>query len=211
VAIFGVGALISADGATARAWQLAFAKLHGIPVSVDGLAGAGLTDGRLARIAFIRALGRQPTTGELGRLSAKRLEYLPQVIADSAGYRILPGVEALLERLAGERLPLGITSGGLERAVKLELGPSGLTRYFSFGGYGSDSDDRSEVTKRAIDRAGVDAHRCVVVGDTPIDVRAARDARAVAMGVASGRFGVDELADAGADHVVHSLEDGLPV
>lgn len=45
----------------------------------------------------------------------------------------------------------------------------------------------------------------IYVGDTPPDLEAARLAGAVAIGVPSGPFGADELAEAGADVVLDSL------
>lgn len=47
----------------------------------------------------------------------------------------------------------------------------------------------------------------VYVGDTPQDMRAARDAGAVAVGVATGPHPADELSDAGAVVVLRSLEE----
>jgi phosphoglycolate phosphatase len=73
------------------------------------------------------------------------------------------------------------------------------------------------LTKRAIERGAdltgdaLDASRCVVVGDTPLDVAAARAAGAVPVAVATGHFGVAELEAARADHVLASLEEELPL
>jgi phosphoglycolate phosphatase len=210
--VFGVGGtLISTGGAGVRAWQEAFEKLHGMPVAINGLADGGLTDGMVGRLAFVRAIGREPTTRELRRLLAKRLEYLPQAVAEAAGYRVLPGVEATLQRLAARGYPLGVASGGAERAVRIELGRAGLDERFAFGGYGSDSDDRTELTRRALERGALEPSRALVIGDTPLDVQAARGAGAVAAGVASGRFGAEDLHEAGADRVLASLEEELPL
>ncbi len=49
-----------------------------------------------------------------------------------------------------------------------------------------------------------------MVGDTPLDIRAAHGAGAVAVGVATGRYSVEELRAGGADHVLRTLEDPLP-
>jgi phosphoglycolate phosphatase len=50
-------------------------------------------------------------------------------------------------------------------------------------------------------------HAAVYVGDTPADMTAAVDAGARAMGVPTGSFTGQELADAGASVVLHSLHD----
>jgi phosphoglycolate phosphatase-like HAD superfamily hydrolase len=60
-------------------------------------------------------------------------------------------------------------------------------------------------------RRGVRAADCLVVGDTPLDVAAAHGAGAFALAVASGHFTAGELRAAGADHVLTSLEEELPL
>lgn len=57
----------------------------------------------------------------------------------------------------------------------------------------------------------IDAMSVLVVGDTPRDVEAARYAGAISVAVASGHFSKEELAAAGADHVLGSLEEGMPL
>jgi phosphoglycolate phosphatase-like HAD superfamily hydrolase len=49
-----------------------------------------------------------------------------------------------------------------------------------------------------------------VVGDTPKDLEAARAAGAVSVGVATGKYSVDEMVEAGGDHVLGSLEEPFP-
>src|SRR5919109_1225463 len=58
---------------------------------------------------------------------------------------------------------------------------------------------------RELDPSGVH-----VVGDTPNDVEAAHSVGAVAVGVASGRYSIDELRQAGAEIVLRSLEEPMP-
>jgi phosphoglycolate phosphatase-like HAD superfamily hydrolase len=49
-----------------------------------------------------------------------------------------------------------------------------------------------------------------VVGDTPRDVVAAHAAGAVSVAVGTGEFSVEALRDAGAEHVLETLEDPFP-
>jgi len=72
------------------------------------------------------------------------------------------------------------------------------------------------LTEKAIERAGtilgrpLDPSLVLVVGDTPLDIAAAHGAGAVAVGVASGHFGREELKAAEADYVLGSLREELP-
>jgi phosphoglycolate phosphatase-like HAD superfamily hydrolase len=116
---------------------------------------------------------------------------LPEEVAASAGYRVLEGVGELLPRLCKAGFLLGITTGAVEAAAHIKLARANLNRFFSFGGYGSDSADRGELTRRAIARAGeilgspLDPQRVLVLGDTPKDIAAAHAAGAIGVGVAS--------------------------
>ena len=49
------------------------------------------------------------------------------------------------------------------------------------------------------------------MGDTPRDIEAAHGAGTIAVGVATGEYTVDQLRDAGAEHVLRSFaDDGFP-
>jgi phosphoglycolate phosphatase len=141
---------------------------------------------------------------------------LPDEMAASSGCKVLAGVHELLPRLCKAGFLLGITTGAVEAAAHIKLARANLNRFFSFGGYGSDSADRGELTRTAIDRAGeilgvaLDAHRVLVLGDTPNDIVAAHAAGAIGVGVASGHSSKGELRGANADYVLGSLLEELP-
>ena len=210
------GCLISTGGAGTKAWRHAFERLHGIPADIGQFTEAGMTDPDVGRQTFMRVIGRDPTEQEMGRLLGAYLERLTDEVEQSAGYRVMPGVESVLPRLVDLGMMLGIVSGALEAAAHIKLGRARLNRFFSFGGYGSDSSDRAELTRLAIARCGVlhghglDPARMLVVGDTPRDVEAGRAAGAVTVAVATGKYSVDQLRATGADFVLKTLESALP-
>jgi phosphoglycolate phosphatase-like HAD superfamily hydrolase len=210
------GTLLTTGGAGAVSWRRAFEELQGVPADIGEFTDAGMTDPEVGRRTFAAVVGREPTPRELARLIAVRLKYLPEAVAESKGYRILDGVEELLPRLVDEGYPLGLTTGGTDSAAFLKLARGNLVRWFTFGGYGSDSTDRTELTRIAIERAGrllgeeVDPKTVLVVGDTPLDIAGAHGAGAVAVGVASGHYSSEQLREAGADYVLESLREPLP-
>ena len=112
-----------------------------------------MTDPEVGRLTFVGVIGRDPTPEEMAALMAKRLTHLPRAVAESQGYRVLDGVEETLGTLSEQGYPLGLTTGGVEAAAHIKLARAGLNHYFCFGGYGSDSTDRAELT-RSRDRAG---------------------------------------------------------
>jgi phosphoglycolate phosphatase-like HAD superfamily hydrolase len=92
-----------------------------------------------------------------------------------------------------------------------------LNRFFSFGGYGSDAADRGALTRIALNRAslvyGEDVRpaQCLVIGDTPHDAEGAHAAGIKCVGVASHNFTAEQLTAGGADFVVASLREKLPL
>ena len=210
------GTLISSGGAGSVAWREAFQDLYGIPADIGKFTDAGMTDPEVGRLTFENVLGRKPTSRELARVLARRQRHLAAAVAASTSYRVLPGVPERLEQLHDDGYLLGLTTGGTEAAAHVKLARGDLNHFFSFGGYGSDSEDRTELTKKAIERAGtvlghaVDPAEALVVGDTPLDVAAAHGAGARAVGVATGHYSEDELRAAGADYVLATLEEELP-
>jgi phosphoglycolate phosphatase len=210
------GTLIDTGGAGAASWRLAFDELYGIPAEIGKFTDTGMTDPEVGRRTFEAVLGRRPGRGEFGKLLERRLHYLQRTVAESAHYRVLDGVEELLPALLADGYMLGVVTGNIEAAAHVKLHRANLNRFFSFGGYGSDSSDRGELTRTALRRGSLvygeelTSERCLVVGDTPRDTEAAHAAGIASLGVASHKFGVEELRAAGADWVVDSLARGLP-
>jgi phosphoglycolate phosphatase-like HAD superfamily hydrolase len=207
--------LVHTGGSGARSWKAAFETLYGVPADIGEHSSAGETDPQVARATFQGVLDREPSEDELGKLYAQYLLHLARDIWTSENYRVLPGAEQLLVRLGEAGLILGLVSGAMEGAARTKLIPADLNRFFVFGGYGSDSPDRAELTRLAIDKATslhdklTPAH-VYVVGDTPHDMEATNAAGAVSVGVASGHYSTEELSRAGAAQVLRSLEDPFP-
>ena len=70
----------------------------------------------------------------------------------------------LLEKLIDDGVLLGLTTGNVEEAAHIKLQRANLNRFFSFGGYGSDSPDRTELTKKALERAELVSGRSLDLG-----------------------------------------------
>ena len=211
------GTLISSGGASDRAWKRAFKELQGVDVDVPAVTGKGVPDPEVGRVVFREAIGREPTDEEADALMRRRLDHLPEEVENSPGYVVKDCVVETLEKLTADGILLGLTTGNVEEAAHIKLARADLDRFFSFGGYGSDSRDRTELTKKAIERAVqafgrmLDRARCFSCGDTPRDVEGGHGAGLRVVGVATGEFTVDELKEAGADAAIGSFCEGLPL
>jgi beta-phosphoglucomutase-like phosphatase (HAD superfamily) len=211
------GTLITTGGAGGVAWSRAFEEIYGEPVDITKVTESGMVDTEVGSTALRSVLGREPEGRELAKVTQQYLRHLPESVADSDGYVVMPGVRELLERLIGEGILLGLTTGNVEAAAHIKLERGHLNRFFSFGGYGSDAPDRPGLTRAAIDRAGlvsggvVKPDDCVAVGDTPRDVSAAHAAGIRVVSVATGNFSLDELKAAEPDWAIETVESGFPL
>ena len=165
--------------------------------------------------ATFRVLGRDPTDEELDQLYVHYLLNLADDILTSEHYRMLPGADRCLAASGMPVFSWGWCPGRWRVPRATKLIPANLDRFFIFGAYGSDSPDRAELTGIAIEKATrlhaeLTPSQVFVVGDTPRDIDAAKQDGAVSVGVATGHFSADELAEAGADHVLGSLVETFP-
>lgn len=225
--IFDVdGTLLTTGGAGGVAWAKAFADVHGTPVDIAAVTESGMTDTDVAITALKTVMDREPTEEDVAEVTAPYLEYLPEAVAASEKYRVEPGIVDLLDRLSAEGLPLGITTGNIEPAAEIKLGRGDLNKYFAFGGYGSDSSDRTKLTQHAVKRGIVTAATgnypngkptvlspddFIAVGDTPRDVTAAHGAGIRVVSVATALFDLETLKEAGPEWALPTVESGFPV
>jgi|SRR5436190_1299317 len=130
--------------------------------------------------------------------------------------RILPGVQALLERF--DRRPLVIQSvltGNTEANARLKVGAFGLDRFLDLevGAFGSDSPDRNDLVPISLAKVEqlrnlrIDPDAVWVIGDTALDLACARSAGARCLLAATGRVPFADLAAAGADGAFENLSD----
>jgi phosphoglycolate phosphatase len=211
------GTLVSTGGAGAVAWKRAFDELYGIPADIGEYTDAGMTDPDVGAKTFEGVFNREPTPHELAQLVQRRLEYLPEAVSESQGYKVLPGVPERLKQLSRDGHLLGIITGNGDGAAHIKLQRANLNRWFTFGAYASAGVDRAGIVRRAVQRGeamlGEDVPNAeiYVIGDTPLDIQAAHAVECTAIAVATGRFDRAALEEAGADHVLETLEEELPL
>lgn len=210
------GTLIQVDGAGREAFRAALGEVYGETGEIDVCDFHGKTDPAIVR-SLLRPLGRED--GFIDRGMARLWEvYAHGLERELAARRerllVLPGVEALLDRLAADRrFAIGLVTGNVEAGAWSKLRACGLAHAFSLGAFGSDSEFRADLPplaiRRAEERMGTSfrPERVYVVGDTPADIECARASRLRAVAVATGRHSAEELAEHGPDAVLPGLDD----
>jgi phosphoglycolate phosphatase-like HAD superfamily hydrolase len=173
---------------------------------------------RIIEDAFASNVGRPAKNEEeVAQIVAVYLEYLVEEIEKTKEkYQILPGaMEIASVSAASGRCAVGLATGNVEKGARLKLDPAGLNGAFAFGGFGSDAMTRAELIRYAIDRGQAPAARVVgrrflrreilVIGDTELDVEAARAVGALSVGVLAGSTKPEALEAAKPDLLVSSL------
>jgi len=185
--------LVHTGGSGARSWDAAFQKLYGIPATSESTARRARPIRRsLEQRSKASSVGTQPSTSSPSSMRSTCCTWAEDIF----GLRAVP-------RPPRSRTDLGASGrgrrdarfglGAMEGAARTKLIPANLNRFFLFGAYGSDSPDRAELTRLAIEKATLLHDKLTpaevyVVGDTPHDMEATKSAGAV-----SGRRGERSL------------------
>jgi len=200
------GTLLYAKGIGRDAFGTAFRAAYGIEYpDVRKICFVGATDSNVIR---------QMTQECNVRNSPAREEHFFMVLArelDEGLSRNKPlvyqGVPELLSELGNLGFPLGIITGNIRSTAWCKLRHAGIDHCFSFGAYGDDHHQREEITRTAIGRAPAEAPVALMIGDTPLDIQAAKANNITAIAVATGWVSAEELAQAGADLVLDDFSD----
>jgi phosphoglycolate phosphatase-like HAD superfamily hydrolase len=194
------GTLLSAGRAARESILAALSAVLGWEGSADGHDFSGKTDPQILRELVLDAVGTTPFESALDAVLDR---YVRELALRLTPHAVVPkpGVPALLERLAREpRVTLALLTGNIERGARMKLEPPGFNRFFPFGAFGNDSEDRYSLpaiaVARACERTGRDfsGESVVIIGDSVHDVACGRSLGARAIAVATGPTPAEKLA-----------------
>jgi phosphoglycolate phosphatase-like HAD superfamily hydrolase len=203
------GTLVHTAGHGRHAFADAFETVTGRSAGQVDVPYAGRTDHQIA-LAMLEGQ-REHLPRVLAELEAA-LDTRREAIANEG--RTYPGVAETLAALY-ERADVinSLLTGNIEANAALKVSAFGLERWLDFevGAYGSDPhEERYELVAIARERAARkygELTGAVLVGDTPLDVRAAHKAGARAVAVATGFAELDELRASEPDELLEDLSD----
>ena len=217
------GTLLHTDGAGMRAMARVGAALYGEAFSWAGIEASGQLD----PFIFEQALSNNGLVASAGAHREFHELYIGELEAELERFahrcQPMPGIDAVLRHLCDRRrargdVTQGLLTGNYARAAELKLRASGIDPgWFELGVFGDEGPTRPDLVALALRRftalAGtpVAPENVVVIGDTPRDVACAHAHGCIALAVATGRYGIDALLDAGADVAVRDLSDPAPL
>lgn len=197
------GTLLRSGGAGRRSMEQALQRIFGT-AGDDDYHYDGKTDKQIVRELMQRA-GKDP-----GHVEEKMQELLDNYLAglndalklEQHRVMLYPGIPELLDALENQdNVTIGLLTGNVEAGARKKLVAAGLDpERFRVNAFGSDHAHRPELPgiaqRRAKEILGIDVtgDRVVVIGDTPADIDCGRSIGARAIGVATGRYSVNELA-----------------
>ena len=201
--IFDVdGTLLNTERIYMRAWKEAGAKA-GFDVPQDVLLRTRAINRADAKKIFQDALGQE---FDYDAIQKARTVISEQIIAASDNL-LLPGVREALDVLKAKGYPMAVASSTGHEKTAAHLEHAGLLHYFD-AVVGGDMVERGkpnpDIFLKAASLLGITPENCMVVGDTPADIRAA---------TAAGMHRVlipdcvtpDETIRAMSDHVLDSM------
>jgi phosphoglycolate phosphatase len=177
-------------------------QTFGIAGDIRSVVPDGNTDPLIVQEIFASASVEISIADELWKRFATnlRLSYTRAVREGTITVRALPGVVELLQALsASESFSQGVVTGNFAATARVKLEASGLGSYLLLGAYGSDSPHRPDlpaIAKRRWEQAmrkSICPEHCVIVGDTPKDLEAARQNGMKCILVGTGRYPMEEL------------------
>lgn len=219
--------LLTTDGAGMRAMAAAGRWLCGPGFSADGVDYAGRLDPAIIEdLLVVNGVSSNPEL--LREFRARYVAELDLGLVGVGRGRMMPGVDDLLRRLEARRdAVLGLLTGNIEEGGLLKMAASGIdaSRFVIrvWGdspwreGNGWDLDERGAPPSRndlppvacaeyaRVFGQPIEPSHITIIGDTPHDVACARVNGCRSLGVATGRYSMEELASAGADRVVADL------
>ena len=217
VVLFDIdGTILWTDGAGRRAVHRALEEVFGAPVP-DGHEFDGKTDPQIVReLMHLAGVSHGDIDDRLEQALERYVQLLHGELGELEAHdHVLPGIRELLDALeAREDVVLGLLTGNVLPGAVAKLSAVGIDAHrFRVGAFGSDHAHRPELP--AIARARAEAllgrqiagSDVVVIGDTPADMGCGRGIGARAIGVATGRYSVEDLRTCGAAAVFEDLSE----
>lgn len=209
------GTLLNSGGVGREAKALAMEDIYGTAGDLRSLHIGGNTDLKLLADALVAHGFRREQLGEM--MDAYEQCFAERMLEIIGNYPVRPliGAHEIVQALRQrEDVLLGIVTGNARLTTPIKLRAAGFDPdWFQVAAYGSESADRNDLPQLALQRAqvqgGIDIapEHIWMIGDTILDIEAARAVGGHAVVVLTGFEDQEALLAAGPDIVLNDLTE----
>lgn len=215
------GTLMNSHGLGRKAFEEAINNVMGVRTDMSTVDWLGRTDREIIMQVLTELhYSRDLIESKLPRIFEDFVRLFSEYsVKHKDKFQIYPHVREFLEYV--KEKPVGLLTGNVMETAHLKLKMVGIDGYFPFGigGFGDESADRNELFPLAVKR--MKKHydvrkfdRVFVIGDSHRDIACAKNNRAVAVAVATGKMTVEELSRYAPDYVYsdfNHMREILPI
>ncbi|MFH1582599.1 MAG: HAD hydrolase-like protein [bacterium] len=188
----------------------AIKKVFGVDCNIHTIAPDGKTDQQIViEVLATKGIDEEEIRGKMKEVMKEMVTIFEENI-ETEEMTASKGSKELIEELSKNNILTGLLTGNLEPIAMAKMKKVGLDNYFKIGGFGSDDEVRSNLIKIAIKRAEnvFDFNyndNVFVIGDTPLDIRAGKEAKIKTIGVATGKYSIEDLKKENPNFVFNDL------
>ena len=213
------GTLLWGHGLGRATTKIAMEKVFGLADGLDTHHFGGKTDFQTLMLLLTPHGYTEDSIREKMTDFAETMAVTMAALAKDYEIRSLPGAPELLAQLITlEGLLHGLVTGNVRQAAPVKLRAAGYDpAVFTFGAFGDESPNRNDLPPKAIARAAklagrdIPPERVLIIGDTRMDIEAARAAGAKVCAVATGSDNREILAAEEPDYLLDGLSQFLDV
>lgn len=194
-------------------FSFAIEKVFGIKADLNRLITQGMIDSQiLIELLSLYNIPKEKSEEKLQEMFFAMEEFLNKY-ENEMSYESLPGAFDLLKELNELNIPLAILTGNIECFGWNKLRKTNLEQFITTGAFGNMALNRSDLVPIVFEKLQLEYDRqiqksnLVIVGDTPLDIKYAKEAGIFSVGVATGKYSQKDLKECGADLVVESLNE----
>jgi len=192
------------------AFSNAFKRVFNVDASIDIIKHTGKTDRQIIiEILKKKGIEESAVREKIEEIMKEIVDFFEDRV-ENENFVVLDGVRKLLKYLDDNKILMGLVTGNLEAVANGKMKRANLDNYFKVGGFGSDDENRANLVKMVIEKAENNFdfkfdNNVFLVGDTPRDILAGKEARVKTIAVATGDYTEDDLSKEKPDFILKDL------
>jgi phosphoglycolate phosphatase-like HAD superfamily hydrolase len=178
------------------AFPEAIENVYGVEAGLDMIEPHGMTDQQIVIDLASTGVSKKEAEQKISECMNK-MERIYSENIDKEQVTPIKGARKILKNLEAEDYGLGLVTGNLESIGREKLKQVEMENFFPVGGFGDNSRQRSELVKIAERKAekyyGQKFENVILIGDSPKDIKAGKEASVKTVGVTMGIYSQRDL------------------